>query len=621
MVSSLFPASAESGAAERIVAVVVTYNRCDLLPLTLGGIASGSVRPDLVVVVNNASTDATAEYLDQVECGLELDIVHLPKNVGGAGGFTVGIDRALVRHGADLVWVMDDDTEPTENTLAEAYRAWADYSPVRSERPAVVASRVVWTNGEDHPMNTMRTMLGAGPERTARAEAVGARPIRSASFVSILMDGAAMRATDLPLADFFIWNDDFEYTTRLIHHGRGIATSRSVARHHTKTFGTTDAKPGPRFYNDVRNKLWVFCGRRTLSPVEKALYGAATARLWVSTLIRTDEKKTYTGYFLRGVRDALGGYRSNAEVLAGVYDLETPALADRVRSAYGQGSDFSLLMSVYRGDKPEQLELALASNLREQTLKPSQLVLVLDGPLPAELQEVVDRWAASSPVPVDLLPLEQNFGLAAALREGLAVCRYDLVARADADDYSLPERFERQVPLVASGAYDVLGSAMNEFAEDPQQVEAVRCAPARPEQVREVMPYRNPILHPTVVFRKSAVEAVGSYTEVPGAEDYWLWARMARAGFVLGNLEEPLVAYRISQAYARRGGLRAYAQDFQIQRRLYNGGVLTKRAWARNMAVRSVYRFVPLEVRKKAFQTLTATRPWGSVVERRGEHG
>lgn len=80
-----------------------------------------------------------------------------------------------------------------------------------------------------------------------------------------------MRATDLPLADFFIWNDDFEYTTRLIHHSNGIATERSVARHHTKTFGTTDAKPGPRFYNDVRNKLWVLCPSHPNSAGEAAL--------------------------------------------------------------------------------------------------------------------------------------------------------------------------------------------------------------------------------------------------------------------------------------------------------------------------------------------------------------
>lgn len=596
---------------ERIVAVVVTYNRRELLEQTLAGIEAGELTPDTVIIVNNASTDGTEEYLGGYRSSLATDIVHLPQNVGGAGGFTVGIDRALNRHAADLVWVMDDDTEPTENTLSEAYRAWADYSPVRAERPAVVASKVVWSNGQDHPMNTMRTMFAAGPDRTARAAAVGARPIRSASFVSILMDAATMRATDLPLADFFIWNDDFEYTTRLIHHSNGIATERSVARHHTKTFGTTDAKPGPRFYNDVRNKLWVFCARRTLTPLEKLLYGGSTARLWGSTLLRTDEKKTYTGYFLKGLQDAAAGYRSNSEVLDGVYQLETPQLAQRIKANYGSDSKFSVLMSVYAGDQPEHLRLALASNTEGQTLRPNQLVLVQDGPVSAELSQVIADFEEQSSLPVTVVRLAKNHGLAAALHEGLTYCDYDIVARADSDDVSTPDRFAQQVPLLAAGQYDVLGSAMYEFTDDPARPEAERKAVTGARAIREILPKRNPMLHPTVVFRKSAVEAVGSYVEVPGAEDYWLWARMSRAGFVLGNLSQPLVSYRVATAYTRRGGIQALRKDLHIQRRLYTGGVLSPVRFAQNLAIRGVYRLAPEALRTRAFRAMTGRTPQG----------
>ena len=196
----------------RVVAVVVTYNRQDLLPITLAGIAAGQVVPDAVVMVDNASTDGTAEYLKNLSYSLPLDIITLSQNMGGAGGFAVGIDRALARHNPDLVWVMDDDTEPTENTLHESVQAWESYSPDRSRRPALIASRVVWTNGEDHPMNTMRTMFGAGSGRHRRAQAVGGRPIRSASCVSLVMDAQVIRQNGgLPIADFFIWNDDFEF--------------------------------------------------------------------------------------------------------------------------------------------------------------------------------------------------------------------------------------------------------------------------------------------------------------------------------------------------------------------------------------------------------------------------
>ncbi len=188
----------------RTVAVVVTYNRKDLLPLTLAGIAGGEAQPAAVVVVDNASTDGTAQYLADLHYPLPLDVITLPRNMGGAGGFAAGIDRALAQYDPDLVWVMDDDTEPTENTLYEAVKAWEGYSPVRALRPALVASKVVWDDGRDHPMNTMRTMFAAGAERHARAQSVGARPIRSASFVSILMDAQVMRQNGgLPLTEFF----------------------------------------------------------------------------------------------------------------------------------------------------------------------------------------------------------------------------------------------------------------------------------------------------------------------------------------------------------------------------------------------------------------------------------
>ena len=600
---------------EQIVAVVVTYNRLHLLKKTLAGLEAGSLRPQTVVIVDNASSDGTGDYLAQLETPLNLDLVTLSKNLGGAGGFTVGIDRALARHQADLVWVMDDDTEPTESTLLEAYRVWASYSPVRAHRPAVVASKVVWTDGRDHPMNTMRTMFAAGAQRQARAQSLGARPIRSASFVSILMDGAAMRATDLPLADFFIWNDDFEYTTRLIQHSQGLATDRSVALHHTQTFGTTDASPGPRFYNDVRNKLWVFCGRRTLNPLEKVLYGGSTARLWVSTLLRTPDKRTYLTYFIEGLRDALKGWRPNEEVLAGVYELETPQLARQKREAE-HSSDFTVLMSVYAADSPRALAEALRSNTQDQTLPPSLLLLVEDGPLTPALEEVISEHVASCPIPTRRLQLQQNVGLAAALREGLAACPSQLVARADADDISLPTRFERQIPLLAAGRYDLLGSAMEEFGGEESGQPVIRQVPQEAEQIKKIFPSRNPFLHPTVVFRKEAVEAVGSYQPLEGAEDYWLWGRMLKAGYRLGNLPEPLVRYRVTEAYKKRGGLAALRQDLSIQRRLYTGGLTTAPQAAGNLLIRSLYRLAPQGLRVAAFRQMTA-RP-SSPTSRKG---
>ena len=597
-------------ASPRVVAVVVTYNRQELLPVTLKGIASGDQLPAAVVVINNASTDGTAEYLENLEYSLPVDIVNLSKNLGGAGGFTVGIDRALVRHKADLVWVMDDDTEPTESTLSEAVKAWSNYRGAHGEHPAFVASKVEWTDGRDHPMNTMRTKFGASAAEFSRARVVGARPIRSASFVSVMMDAAVMRREGLPIADFFIWNDDFEYTTRLAHGRDAIATSQSVVIHHTKSAGNTDFNPGPRFYNDVRNKLWLFCRRRTLTPLEKFLYGGSTLRLWITTVLRTDDKKTYLTYLARGIKDALVPFRSNDEVLQGIYELEFPRFAQQWREQNIQqegNPPFSVLMGTYAQDNPLYLDQAIASNLRDQTVRPHQFVVVADGPLTPELNAILEKWEslAVSEKLTDFTIVRQaeNSGLASALNLGLQVCKFELVARADSDDISLPERFEEQLEAMAGTNLAVLGSALYEVDASGQKELAVRKATCTSLEIARVLPQRNPIFHPTVMFRKSAVLSVGSYEEVPGAEDYWLWARLNQAGYGLKNLPQPLVKYRTEVgAYTKRGGVQALKQDIQVQKRLYRGHVVSAPRVAQNLLVRSAYRFIPLSLRQKLFR-------------------
>ena len=602
-----------------VVAVVVTYNRQELLPLTLAGIASGKRVPDAVVVVDNASTDDTGQYLENLEYPLPLDVITLSQNMGGAGGFAVGIDRALDSYNPDLVWVMDDDTEPTENTLQESVKAWESYSLDRSCRPALVASRVVWSDGQDHPMNTMRTMFGAGSERYRRAQGVGARPIRSASFVSLMMDAQVIRQNGgLPIADFFIWNDDFEFSTRLAHHRDAIAVPTSVARHHTKTFGTTNAKPGPRFYNDVRNKIWVFTRSRTLSPLEKFLYGGSVARLWISTILRTDEKSTYLGYLLKGVKDAVHAPRRNRDVLRGIYDLKYPGYygAQGYLETSAESNalpEFSVLMSVYAQESPEYLEDALASNAQNQTLRPSELVLVQDGPLPSRLHEVIDRWAARGRAgecaPIVTVELPQNMGLAAALNEGLRACSYSIIARADSDDISEPHRFSTLIPALLDSNCAVMGSAMYEVDAQNTTVEDTRHAVTEASRLASMMPSRNPLYHPTVAFRKDAVQRLGGYEYVPGAEDWWLWSRVLAAGYKIGNVSQALVRYRAGAgAYARRGGLEAWKQDWAIQRRLYTGHAISKLGWVKNMTVRTAYRFIPEEARRKAFRALTQVR-------------
>lgn len=269
---------------------------------------------------------------------------------------------------------------------------------------------------------------------------------------------------------------------------------------------------------------------------------------------------------------------------------------------------FSVLLPVYRADTPERLRRAVESNTVEQTRPPAEVLIVQDGPVAASLDREIHRLEAESPVPVRVLRLARNQGLAHALDAALPRCAHDVVARADADDVAYPRRFELQLPLVEDGA-DLVGASMHEIGDDESRPVALRTAPVGAERIAAVSRRRNPISHPTVVFRRSAVQAVGGYEDVPMAEDYWLWARMLHAGADVRNVAEPLVGYRISAgSYERRGGYRVLRAELGLQARLRSLGHVGFLQWATNVMVRGGYRFVPLRVRETAYRLMVGPR-------------
>src|SRR5215510_2128432 len=155
---------------------------------------------------------------------------------------------------------------------------------------------------------------------------------------------------------------------------------------------------------------------------------------------------------------------------------------------------FSLLLPVYAGDRADFLRRAFVSSVDEQTLRPDDVVLVQDGPLPDALRETCEELAAVSPVPVNLVRLERNVGLGPALDHGLEACAHDIVARMDADDISRPRRFELQLPLIADGA-DIVGSALLEFIDDVEDVVQTRVPPLDPDWIRSAVRFRAPFNH------------------------------------------------------------------------------------------------------------------------------
>ena len=628
-----------------VVAVVVAYNRQELLRRCLDGLAEQTVAPTGTVVVDNASTDDSREVASTHPLGAH--VVELPTNTGGAGGFAAGIARALTRFPrADWIWIMDDDTVPTATALEALLRAAEAYPGA----PALLASRAVWTDGTEHPMNRPRTRPALPPALHRHAALAGARQIRTASFVSILLDARAVREVGLPRASYFLWNDDFEYTSRILRGRIGLYVPASVVHHLTRALGSSDADPGERFRFEVRNKIWTFRDSEGLGALERAAYEAATARRWLRATVSSADRGALWRAGRRGLLEGLARPAGNAEVFLGtpvqadVAAVEAAARAargtdgtgrdrggTRRRSATGPqgrtaaGDDaeaepadpagaidpdapvppFSVLLPVYRGDRADFLRRSLASVTVEQTLRPDEVLIVRDGPVPDELEDVLARarrGELSGTVPVRVLELADNAGLALALEAGLAEATHDVVARQDADDISVPERFATQLPLIAAG-YDLVGSAIQEFDDEADTDGVIRRQPSDPEEIRRALALRDPFNHPSVVYRAAAVRAAGGYQPLDLMEDYWLFARMIHDGVRATNVPQVLVRYRVGAgAYARRGGLRLLRSELEIQSRMRRTGITTAPQYARNLAVRAGYRLVPTAARQAAYR-------------------
>jgi glycosyltransferase involved in cell wall biosynthesis len=215
---------------------------------------------------------------------------------------------------------------------------------------------------------------------------------------------------------------------------------------------------------------------------------------------------------------------------------------------------------------------------------------------------VLAEAEAMDSVEVTVVLLEHSVGLAAALDQGLALCRFDVVARMDADDVASPGRFSRQLPIIESGA-DIVGSAIEEIGEDEGQVLATRRVPASHREIRAGADFRSPFNHPSVVYRKSLVQAAGGYGDLTHMEDYWLWVRMIHAGAHTANVPEPLLKYRVSTgSYDRRGGSHMLRAELTLQRRMLGAGYINAAQFVRNVAVRGVYRLIPTRVRRLGYR-------------------
>lgn len=264
---------------------------------------------------------------------------------------------------------------------------------------------------------------------------------------------------------------------------------------------------------------------------------------------------------------------------------------------------FSVLMAVYCGSDPLFLDEAIRSIWEEQRLKPNQIVLVKDGPLTDELEKIITKWLGSLGQALELVALDENVGLGAALNEGLKYCSYDLVARMDSDDISLPERFEQQVKFMEMNPEVVASSAvLEEWDISMTQRLGVRNLPAEPLILARFAKRRSPLSHPVAIFRKKVIISVGGYPNLRKAQDYGLWSVLLVKGYKLANLPLVLLRMRAGNEMFSRRGWQYFKEEYRLLKYQKEIKFLSASDFYINVILKATLRSAPRSIKALAYQ-------------------
>lgn len=212
---------------------------------------------------------------------------------------------------------------------------------------------------------------------------------------------------------------------------------------------------------------------------------------------------------------------------------------------------YSVLTTVYAKEEPAFLRTSIESMLNQSVLT-DDYVIVKDGPLTSELDAVLESYAQSYDF-FNIVALEENVGLGAALRAGLSACKNDLVARLDSDDLSMPERCELQLRAFEKDPELVIvGTDMYEFNNDPDEIIALKVMPHTPEELYQYGKRRNAFNHSSVMYRKSVIEAHGSYSTMRRSQDVELFSKILHSKCKCINLDQPLIKFRCGDTRVQR---------------------------------------------------------------------
>ncbi|EGY5283822.1 glycosyltransferase family 2 protein [Acinetobacter baumannii] len=266
---------------------------------------------------------------------------------------------------------------------------------------------------------------------------------------------------------------------------------------------------------------------------------------------------------------------------------------------------FSLLLSLYYKEKPEYLVKCFESIWEKQILKPSEIVLVFDGPIGDELKACVQKWQLKIGSCLKIVTLPQNVGLGKALNEGLKQCSYDWVFRMDTDDICTPDRFEKQVAFIKQNPDVVLFSGqVIEFNQDISDANVIKIVPITHDEIKKFAQKRCPFNHMAVAYKRDVILGLGGYQHHLFMEDYNLWLRVIGNNYKVANLPDVLLYARVGNGmHARRKGfqyIKSEKQLLDLKKRLK----LQNPLYANMLfLVRSAFRLLPANLLGKIYNT------------------
>lgn len=275
---------------------------------------------------------------------------------------------------------------------------------------------------------------------------------------------------------------------------------------------------------------------------------------------------------------------------------------------------FSVLFSVYSKEKPEFFDKSLES-IYNQTIKADEWVIVKDGPITQELQDIIDKYKSYDGVVIKEIQLDKNSGLGIALSYGVPECSHELIARMDTDDIAVSNRFELQLKeFERDSELDLCGGQIIEFETDPSEPIAERRVPLKHDDIVQYQKKRSAFNHMTVMYKKSKVLEAGNYKDCPLMEDDMLWVDMILAGAKCLNVNEFLCKVRTNKdMIARRGGLKYFKKYKNARKKIYKTGFITYGQYFKVNFVQFVVCLMPSWIRKKVFFGLLHKKHYDNV--------